>query len=65
MCWSDLLKRVFATDVTRCPCGGRLRVLSAVQNPDRIQATLAAPSCRQQDTDQDTEMGEEGTLGLH
>jgi hypothetical protein len=31
--WADLLRRVFADDVLRCPCGGRRSVLAVVANP--------------------------------
>jgi hypothetical protein len=33
--WADLLQRVFEVDALRCPdCGGRMRVLSAITDPD-------------------------------
>jgi hypothetical protein len=38
--WARLLARVFATDVTTCPCGGRLRPLGAVLTPEDIAAHL-------------------------
>jgi hypothetical protein len=38
--WARLLARVFSTDVTTCPCGGRLRPLGAVLTPDDIAAHL-------------------------
>ncbi len=38
--WARLLARVFSTDVTTCPCGGPLRPLGAVLNPDDIAAHL-------------------------
>ena len=43
MNWADLLMRVWAIDVLKCPfCGGRMRVIAAIQNPDVITAILAA-----------------------
>jgi hypothetical protein len=38
--WSWLLARVFAIDVTTCPCGGRLTILEAVLDPDAIALHL-------------------------
>jgi hypothetical protein len=41
LAWADLLRRVFALDVLRCPgCGGRLRILAAVHPPEASQAIL-------------------------
>ena len=35
--WAKLLARVFALDITRCrTCGGRMRVLEVVSDPDAI-----------------------------
>ena len=46
--WADLLQRVFEVDALRCPeCGGRMRILSAITEPDvarRILACLDLPS---------------------
>jgi len=46
--WADLLQRVFEVDALRCPqCGGRMRILSAITEPDvarRILAWLDQPS---------------------
>ena len=51
LAWAELLRRVFAVDVLECPhCGGRMRLLAAIQPPEatataargariRIQAT--------------------------
>lgn len=40
--WAQRLKRVFEIDITLCPnCGGRLRVIADVTNPDLIQKILA------------------------
>jgi hypothetical protein len=38
--WARLLARVFSTDVTTCPCGGRLRPLGAVLTPQDITEHL-------------------------
>jgi len=46
--WADLLQRVFEVDALRCPnCGARMRVLSAITDPDvarRILDCLQIPS---------------------
>ncbi|MBC8254802.1 MAG: transposase [Ardenticatenia bacterium] len=39
--WAALLARVFALDVTVCPaCGGRLRLIAALTDPDSINTYL-------------------------
>jgi hypothetical protein len=39
--WAELLRRVFAVDVLECPsCGGRMRLLAAIQPPDVTRAIL-------------------------
>ena len=39
--WAKLLARVFAQGVTRCrTCGGRMRVLEVVSDPDAIARIL-------------------------
>jgi hypothetical protein len=39
--WSELLKRVFGVDVFKCPrCGGRMRILCAINPPDAIVKIL-------------------------
>jgi len=41
--WAELLQRVFALDVLRCPgCGGRRRILAAITQAEVIRAVLAA-----------------------
>ncbi len=41
LAWPELLRRVFAVDVLECPrCGGRMRLLAAIQPPDVTQAIL-------------------------
>jgi hypothetical protein len=48
MAWADLLQRVFEVDALCCPrCGARMRVLSAITDPDvarRILDCLRMPS---------------------
>ena len=40
--WAERLKRVFGIDVSVCPlCGGTLRVIADVTDPDVIQTILA------------------------
>ncbi len=45
--WADLLKRVFEVDALVCPeCGGRMRILAAITDPDvarRILDCLGLP----------------------
>ena len=39
--WADLMRRVFAIDVLECPaCGGRMRVIAAIEDPRAIRAIL-------------------------
>ncbi len=39
--WAELLKRVFATDALKCDlCGGRKRILCAVNPPEAIRKIL-------------------------
>jgi hypothetical protein len=39
--WAELIRRVFAVDVLECPrCGGRKRILAAIQTPGAIRAIL-------------------------
>ena len=41
MTWMRRLKRVFATDIETCPkCGGTLRVIARIENPDVIATIL-------------------------
>jgi len=41
LAWADLLRRVFAIDVLRCPdCGGRMRILAAIHPPEATEAIL-------------------------
>ena len=38
--WARLLSRVFKVDVGRCQCGGELRVIAAICNPDEARRYL-------------------------
>ena len=40
--WADLLRRVFATDVLECPCGGRRTVLAVITDPVIARTVLVA-----------------------
>jgi len=41
--WADLMRRAFDIDVLACSrCGGRLRLMGTVEDPDAIRAILAA-----------------------
>jgi hypothetical protein len=40
--WAELMQRVFALDVLRCPCGGRRKILAAITEARVIRAILAA-----------------------
>ncbi|HEY7686870.1 MAG TPA: transposase [Gemmatimonadales bacterium] len=43
--WAALMRRVFDVDVLACPrCGGRLRLIATVEDPEAIGAILAAAS---------------------
>jgi hypothetical protein len=40
--WASLMERVFELDVLACPrCGGRMRILAAIDTPDAIHKILA------------------------
>ena len=39
---ADLLARVFGFNVLACPCGGHLRPIAVITQPDVIEAVLAA-----------------------
>jgi hypothetical protein len=36
-CWAELMRKTFAIDVLACSCGGRMRYLCAVFDPDALQ----------------------------
>ena len=38
--WAKLLKRVFKIDVTKCSCGGELKIVSAILDPNAIVPIL-------------------------
>ena len=41
--WAALMRRAFEIDVLACPrCGGRLRLMATVEDPDAIRTILAA-----------------------
>ena len=41
--WADLMRRAFDIDVLACPrCGGRMRLIATVEDPEAIRAILAA-----------------------
>jgi len=41
--WAALMRRAFDVDVLACPrCGGRLRLIATVEDPEAIRAILAA-----------------------
>ena len=48
MTWMRRLKRVFAIDIKTCPkCGGTLRVIACIENPDVIAAILEHVGARE------------------
>jgi hypothetical protein len=38
--WASLLKRVYDIDVFECPCGGRMRIISVIEEPTVIKKIL-------------------------
>jgi hypothetical protein len=40
MSWARLLKRVFDFDVERCGCGGKLKIIAAIEEPAVIERML-------------------------
>jgi len=40
MSWARLLKRVFDIDVERCACGGKLKIIAAIEAPALIERIL-------------------------
>ena len=46
--WMQRLKRVFAIDIKTCPkCGGTLRVIACIENPDVIATLLEHVGARE------------------
>ena len=41
--WAKLLARVFEIDVTKCGCGGRLRIVETVTSAKRMTELLEGP----------------------
>jgi len=41
MTWARLLKRVFDFDVERCECGGKMKIIAAIEAPAVIERILA------------------------
>ena len=40
MSWARLLKRVFDLDVERCACGGQLKIIAVIEQPEVIERIL-------------------------
>jgi len=40
MTWARLLKRVFDFDIERCGCGGKLKIIAAIEEPAVIERIL-------------------------
>jgi hypothetical protein len=40
MSWARLLKRVYGIDVERCECGGKLKIIAAIEEPAVIERIL-------------------------
>ena len=40
--WATLLKRIYSIDALRCPCGGRLKFIALVTEPEPIAEMLGA-----------------------
>ncbi len=40
MSWARLLNRVFDIDVERCECGGKLKIIAAIEEPAVIERIL-------------------------
>jgi len=41
--WARLLKRVFDIDIERCACGGKLKIIAVIEQPDVIERMLTHP----------------------
>ena len=40
MSWARVLKRVFDLEVERCGCGGKLKIIAAIEEPVVIERIL-------------------------
>ena len=40
MTWARLLKRVFDIDIEQCQCGGKLKLIAVIEQPDVIEKIL-------------------------
>ncbi len=40
MTWARLLKHVFDLDVERCDCGGNLKLIAVIEQPEVIEKIL-------------------------
>ncbi len=38
--WASLLRRVYDVDIFACPCGGRIRIISVIEQPAVIHKIL-------------------------
>jgi hypothetical protein len=45
MRWAQLLERVFAIDVERCACGGKLKIIAAIEEPVVVARILTHLGC--------------------
>ena len=41
MTWARLLKRVYDIDIERCECGGKLKLIAVIEQPEVIEKILA------------------------
>ena len=49
--WMQRLKRVFAIDIESCPkCGGKLRVIACIEEPELIRKILRHVQAREEGT---------------
>ena len=39
--WAKLLAKVFKIDISKCDCGGNLKIISAIRNPFVIKKILS------------------------
>lgn len=61
MSWAQRLKRVFAIDIEKCPeCGGKLRVIACIEDPQLIAKILAHLRGREAQTEKAMARGPPG-----